>query len=250
MIRWFIRFNTALCNAVERRLPREFTRSLLEAHERSAAELMNARPGLLVVDVGGGHKSPFARHRQPELQTRLVSVDISEDQLRRNLVADHRVLADVCDPLPLRAGSTDLIVTRSVIEHLEDNSGFFADCGRVLRSGGHCVHVLPCKFAPFAVINQLLPHRLSRAIVHFVFPSWKDDVGFRAYYRNCFYSRIVRMLQRAGFEVTAVELRYYQAIYYKFLFPLYLTLLLYDLALWCLGARQLACQMLVVARRA
>jgi len=58
-----------------------FTRSLLYLHELVVAEAMNARPGLHVLDVGGGNSTPFALHRIPTLGTWLVGSDILAQQL-------------------------------------------------------------------------------------------------------------------------------------------------------------------------
>ena len=157
MIRHIVKWNFAICDGVERTLPGKFTRSLLYLHELTAARLMNARPSQVVADIGGGHLCPFGRHRRRELGTTIVGVDILESQLRGNPIIDHAVVADASRALPFGDASLDLIVTRSVIEHLHDNEMFFAETSRVLRPGGHAIHVFPGRFAPFALLNRVLP---------------------------------------------------------------------------------------------
>jgi hypothetical protein len=41
---------------------------------------MNRRANQLVVDVGGGKTCPFAKYRDPQLATRIVAVDISDNR--------------------------------------------------------------------------------------------------------------------------------------------------------------------------
>ncbi len=49
------------------------------------------------------------------------------------------------------------------MEHLHDNAAFSRKFARALRPGGVMVHTFPCKFAPFALIDQLLPNRRAAA---------------------------------------------------------------------------------------
>ena len=59
----FVAANRLVCDGIERLLPRRFTRSLLYAHElTAAAEIAGRTAQTWVLDLGGGRKSPFVRH--------------------------------------------------------------------------------------------------------------------------------------------------------------------------------------------
>ena len=248
-LRGFFRANVRACDAIESLLPRSFNRSLLALHENRAAEEMNRRDGQIVVDIGGGHLCPFARHRQAGRGTILLALDILESQLRRNLVTDWRLAADACRTLPLADRSVDVIVTRSVLEHLRENEPFVRECHRILRPGGRCVHVMPARYAPFAILNRLIPERIGQKLLFYFFPEWKEECGFHAYYANCYHPRIEELFSASGFHVQEVQFRFYQSIYYKFFVPFYLVSLGYDFAVWAIGARRLACQILLIAEK-
>lgn len=249
MLRRFIDANKAICNWIEDRLPGRFTRSLLYRHELAIAAAMTARPGAVVVDLGGGKSSPFARHRRGAAAVTIVALDILPGQLVGNRSVDHAVAADVCRSIPLKDASIDIVSTRSVLEHLAAPGEIFAEIHRVLRPDGVSLHVFPTGSAPFSVINRLLPNAVARRLLHALFPEWADECRFRAYYAVGRFPDIVARHRAAGFEVSRLEFRYYQSIYFKFLVPLYLVSLLYDLALHALDARRLACQILIVARK-
>lgn len=249
IVRAALDWNVRMSDALERRLPSDFTRSLLYLHELTAAELMNARAGQTVVDVGGGYLCPFAQRRRPELSTRIVALDIDEGQLRANETADFRAVADAVRTLPLADRSVDLVVTRSVMEHLPDNRRFILESFRVLKPGRCAIHVFPCRNSPFSWLNRILPKRLSKWMLVTFFPQWQGEVGFPAFYKNCTYHEMLERLAEGGFAVEEVQVRYYQAIYYKFFLPLYLAMLVYDYLLWSLDARGLACQVMVIARK-
>ncbi len=249
VIRKFVQWNIAVCDRIEGWLPPRFTRSLLYAHELTCAELMNHAPERVVLDVGGGHMCPYGEHRRLALGTRLYGLDILEEQVRANRVIDQGVVGDAQAPLPFADDAFDLVTSRSVMEHLGDNEKFVQEIYRILKPGGHTAHVFPSRFSPFAILNQLLPSRLAHFLLYTFFPKWQDVCGFKAYYRNCYYPRMIALFRRSGFAIEKVQIRYYQSIYYKMFLPLYLIMLAYDLALWLVRARPLAAQILLVARK-
>ena len=141
------------------------------------------------------------------------------------------------------------MVSRSVVEHLPDNEMFFENCARVLRPGGMLVHTFPCKFAPFSLVNQLLPNRLTRRLLAYLHPQWQDECGFVAFYDRCYHSAMRKVIQSSGFHNQRFSFRYYQSIYFDFCFPLFALVLMYDLLIWSFGIRNLACAILVTAER-
>jgi hypothetical protein len=99
------------------------------------------------------------------------------------------------------------------------------------------------------MINQLLPNAFAKSLIRIFHPAWASDCGFLAYYDNCWQSRLSAILERHGFEIVGREFRYYQAIYFDFFLPAYAAMLAYDLFIYALGIRNLACQMIIVARK-
>ena len=245
----FFRANTRFCDWVEGMLPERFNRSLLWHHEHAAAREMNKKPGAVVLDIGGGHMAPFTKHRRPDLGTTIISTDILPEQLSANRAADRVFVSDAGLSLPLADGSVDLVVTRSVMEHVKANDVLNREAARVLKPGGAAVHVFPLRFAPFAILNQIMPNALVKVLMKRFFPEWEDKCGFRAFYANCWHPRFLKVAEEAGFKAEKVELRYYQSIYFKPFAPIYLLSLAYDGLVAALGAKPLACQMMVVLRK-
>jgi SAM-dependent methyltransferase len=247
----FIGFNRQMSRGVEARLPASFTRHLHTLYKWEVAGLVNRRPAQVVLDIGGGKECPFLAFVENASGHLVVAVDCSDDELRLNPYLDSKVVTDAAsDGFPFRESSADLIVSRSVVEHLQDNTTFFTNCAKVLRRDGVMVHTFPCRFAPFSLINQLLPNRVTRRLLAYFHPQWEDECGFVAYYDRCYFSAMRGLLERSGFHNARYAFRYYQSIYFDFCFPLYLLGLAYDLTVWALGIRNLACAILVTAERA
>lgn len=245
----FIDLNRRASRAIENRLPDLFKQHLHTIYKFRVADLINERRARVTLDVGTGKECPFFPFvRDPRLHV-IVGVDCSEHELRHNADLDLKIVADAAGGLPFRDGSMDLVVSRSVVEHIKDNHAFFADCARVLRPAGTLVHTFPGKFAPFSLLNRMIPNALARWLLANLHPHWKDECGFIAYYDECYFSAIQKLLDRHGFSNYQFVFRYYQSIYYDFFFPLYAIMLLYDLVIWFFGIRNLACGILFVASR-
>jgi SAM-dependent methyltransferase len=247
----FLSVNRRLCRLIEKRLPADFNIHHRTLHRDGVAKLVNAHPDCVAIDVGGGRECAFLPLIEDRMTNLVVAMDISEAELRCNHQAIARMVADASAPgLPLRANSVDIIASHTVIEHLPDTARFFANCAQCLRPGGTVAHTFPCKFAPYALINRLLPNRLARRLLASFQPHWEQEtVGFPAFYDHCSFSQIKKLLGKNGFQVKNYICFYYQSIYFDFCLPLYLVMLSYDLIVWRLGIRNLACGMIMIAEK-
>jgi ubiquinone/menaquinone biosynthesis C-methylase UbiE len=248
----FFAANRTLSAAVEVRLPDSFKRHPHTLYKFQVAELLNSRPAQVVLDVGGGKDCPFLPYvNQPQTHL-IIALDSSEEELRRNRRLQDRVVADAAaHGFPLRDGCADLVVSRAVVEHIRDNSALFESCARVLRPGGAMIHAFPGRFAPFALLNRVLPNRLVRRLVRYLLPEWaeEENYGFPAFYDRCYFSAVKQQLEHNGFINARFILSYYQSMYFSYFLPVYLIMLVYDLVAWGSGIRNLASGILVTAER-
>jgi SAM-dependent methyltransferase len=248
----FIAANQRLSKATEDRLPDAFKRHIQTLYKYKAAELVNRRPGQVVLDIGGGKECPFLHYVDAPRRHLIIALDLSEEELRRNRQLQHKIVGDAAaNRFPFRDRSADLVVSRSVVEHIRDNPAFFANCARVLRPGGIMVHAFPGRYAPFALINQLLPNWLARRLVGYLHPEWleEDNYGFLAFYDRCYFSAVQDLIDCNGLGNCSFDFLYYQSIYFNFFFPLYVLMLAYDLIASAIGVRNLASGIVVTAER-
>ena len=249
----FFAANRRLSALLEARLPDSFKRHPHTIYKYEAAALLNHRVGQVVIDVGAGKECPFLPYvSEPSMQL-IIGLDYSEDQLSRNLDLDRKIVANAAaHGFPLRDSSADLVVSRSVVEHISDNRVFIENCARVLRPGGAMLHVFPGRFAPFALLNRLMPNWLARCVASYLLsPEWVEEgnYGFPVFYDRCYFSAVQNLLDQSGFKNAKYTFSFYQSIYFEFFFPLFCMVLAYDLIAWRLGIRNLASTIIVMAER-
>lgn len=218
-----------------------------DSYVQAIAGLLQSGQVRLVLDVGGGRVCRFA----PALagwKGRVIALDLSWSDLSQNRQVQGRIVGDAAKGLPLAAASVDLVCTHSVLEHLADSAAFFSQAARVLRPGGYMVNLLPCKFAPFALLNQLLPQRASRALLDRL-TAHPEELGHRHFYDRCFPSALRRLLEQNGLELVELRLGYAQSDYYSFFLPLFLLSAAYEGLVRLLGSQSLCAYILMVARK-
>lgn len=244
----FIRMNRRACWRVAPAFPQSKL-DIFGLYELTVARFMSQEPGQVVVDVGGGRSCPFAKYRSPRAGTKIICMDISIAEMEHNHDVDERRVCDITRTLPCEDAEADLIVSRSVLEHIEDLSLFVGEARRVLKADGLFIHLFPCKFAPFALLNQALPRRVSGRLLRTVFSDKKGILGFPAVYNRCYPSAISRLLGSHGFGIEKMVLSYRQSGYFDFFFPAYLGSACYEAAVQWLSLKNLCAYVLVVARK-
>jgi len=254
-VRSFFSWNRRISDRIERRLP-QARDNVFNLYDLSAAGLLTGGAGQRVIDIGGGKtcsylNCPSGSGAATAAGTRpwVVALDISREEIGSNRDVDAKVVADVLDGLPFRDESVHLVTSRSVVEHIRDVRRLFSSSHRILRRGGHCIHLFPCKFAPFALINQALPSSVARALLYSIRPESRGICGFPVVYDRCYDSAIRSILVEEGFELVSLRLSYYQSGYFDFLVPLFLISAAYEWLVYSLGVRNLAAYMLVIARK-
>jgi SAM-dependent methyltransferase len=122
-------------------------------HEAAYLALADELHGAVVLEAGAGEG--YGADLLAGVATRVIALDYDRDAVAHVAATYPRVAAvrGNLAGLPLADGSVDAVVNLQVIEHLWDQPGFVAECGRVLRPGGTLVMTTPNRltFSPGGV---------------------------------------------------------------------------------------------------
>lgn len=201
-----------------------------------------------VLDVGAGKQWHFGEALKRPTMT-LIGFDIDMAEMVDNPLLDARVSGDACVSLGVPDNSVDLIMGRAVIEHLHDNTSFLKNANLALRDGGLLVVTFPNRYAPFAMLNRLLPRRVSQWLLQNLVPGSSGKLGFEAHYDRASYRDFKNALLEAGFDIEEQYASYFSSWYFRFFFPLYLVGLGFDYACHLLKNPNFAAYFMIVAKK-
>ena len=159
---------------------------------------------------------------------------------------DETWVADITQHVPDLDGRFDLILSWQVLEHVRPLSGAFENLHRYLRPGGVFVGQFSGQLSYFAIVNRMIPHRLTAILVD-RFTEREAGSVFPAYFDQCRDSRLRRMLKT--WSRAEIVPRYTGAAYLRFLPPAQWLYLKYEEWAMRSGRRDLATHYLVEAQR-
>lgn len=154
------------------------------------------QPGQRLLDAGCGRYMKFCKEFSDVAE--VVGIDLESTLETDNQRTPFGIRGDL-GRLPFGSDHFDMVISRSVVEHLEDPPQVFREFCRVLRPGGKVVIITPNKYDYVSLIAAATPYRLHRALVSKIFQIPADDV-FPTLYRANTLSAMDRALESAGFE--------------------------------------------------
>ncbi len=245
VLQYFVRANVAFS---ERITPSIVDDTHAYAKYREAGTALLRREPKRVLDVGAGKEWPFA----PSLKSQdmvLIGLDIEIAAMAENALLDQKVAGDACKSVGVADQSVDLITGRAVIEHLHDNASFLVNANRALREDGRLIVTFASKHAPFAMLNRILPQRVSEWLLSHLVPGSSGVLGFKAFYDRTSFREFRQSLSDAGFEIETEYASYFSCAYYRFFVPLFLAGLGFDYLCYAIGRPYLASYLMFVAKK-
>ena len=166
--------------------------------ERAVEARLSADAVLL--DAGAGRTVPVLRKYLGRAR-RLIGVElVAFTDVPAGIETYNTDLAH----LPLPDGVVDIIISRSVFEHLADPQAVYAEFSRVLRPGGVVIFLTANMWDYGTLIARLVPNRFHARIVATVEGRAAEDT-FPTEYRTNTRRDVDRLALRAGLQVDAFE---------------------------------------------
>jgi ubiquinone/menaquinone biosynthesis C-methylase UbiE len=151
------------------------------------------RPGQHLLDAGCGRYLKFCKQWSDIAE--VVGIDLETTLETNNQRRPFAVRGDV-GRLPFPDQYFDLVISRSVVEHLDNPPQVFREFFRVLRPGGKVIVITPNKYDYVSLIAALTPYRFHRALVSRIFQIAEGDIFPTRYRANTI--RAIRKAFRAA----------------------------------------------------
>ena len=158
-------------------------------------------PGRTVLlDAGCGRTVPVLRKFQGKA-ARLIGVELVDFTDVPPGIETHK--SDL-GRMPLADASVDLIMSRSVFEHLTDPAAVYRELARVLRPGGRVVFLTANIWDYGTMVARLVPNRFHARVVKTVEGRQEEDT-FPTAYRTNSRADVAVLAAASGFKVTSFE---------------------------------------------
>ena len=183
--------------------------------ENTVKQYLEPRQTLL--DAGCGHGAPVLRKFMGSA-AQLIGVDVVEfDGDIPGIKLVNRNLVDTCLP----SASVDIVMSRSVMEHVTEPTNMYGEMSRLLRPGGYFIFLTGNMWDYSAVIAKLVPNRYHPWIV--AHTQGRDEIDtFPVAYKTNTRRAVKQFSQAAGFEIASFQYLGQYPAYLLFNGPLFL----------------------------
>lgn len=175
------------------------------------------RPTDTLLDAGCGRTAPVLMRFRGKAG-RLVGVDLVD--FTTEIDGVELIKGDLAS-IPLPEASVDVVMARSVMEHVTDPMAVYTELGRVLRPGGRLIFLTGNLWDYAALIAMAVPNRLHPWIVARTEGRAESDVFPTAYKTNT-RGAVERWARATGFEIESFRYLTQYPSYFLFNAPLFL----------------------------
>jgi SAM-dependent methyltransferase len=156
--------------------------------------------GHTLLDAGCGRTAPVLAKYRGKVK-RLIGVDLVEFPAAVDGV---ELLNCDLSAMPIADQTVDVVISRSVMEHVVDPAAVYAEIARVLRPGGSFIFLTGNFWDYAAVVTNLVPNRFHPWIVAKTQGRAEIDVFPTAYKTNT-RAAVRRWSDAAGFDIVSYE---------------------------------------------
>lgn len=163
-------------------------------------DLLLGSGGKVLLDAGCGRTVPVLRKYLGRAE-RLIGIDLVDFTDVPPGIETHK--SDLAR-LPIADASVDLIMSRSVFEHLTDPDSVYREFARVLAPGGRVVFLTANMYDYGTLVARTIPNRFHARIVRTVEGRAEEDTFPTAYKTNT-RRDVLRLAAQSGMQVEQFE---------------------------------------------
>ncbi len=180
-----------------------------------------------ILDAGCGRTAPILKKFLGKC-TRLIGVDLEENE--GDLGSIEYIKADISAINEVPSESVNIVISRAVLEHVENPDKVFKEINRIMANGAKFIFLVPNFYDYGSLLSMIIPNKYHSKIVNKVEGRPINDT-FPAYYKVNTYSAVNRLCKKHGFEIISFEYLGQYPSYLMFNRILFLIGTLYDKAI-------------------
>lgn len=188
-------------------------------------------PEHTLLDAGCGRTAPILVKYRGRAR-RLIGVDLVDFEAG---IAGAELYRSDLSAMPLEDSCVDLVMARSVMEHIEDPATVYREIFRVLKPGGHFIFLTANLWDYASLIAAVIPNRFHPWIVSKTEGREEKDV-FPIAYRTNTRSAVEKWSKISGFDIVSFRYLGQYPSYFMFNGLLFLLATAYEKAIGSVSA--------------
>lgn len=149
-----------------------------------------------LLDAGCGRTAPALSKFIGKVKT-LVGIDLEDNA--EELLGIRYIKGDIAH-IDVQSKSVDIVISRSVLEHVLTPAYIFKEINRILKPSGSFIFLVPNLYDYVSILSILIPNKFHKYIVSKTEGRKMEDV-FPTYYKANTYSSINKLSRNSGFEI-------------------------------------------------
>ncbi len=235
-------FNLELTRSFDQRFPRFTAReSFIEKLLSLTQDFIKQNEFSHILEVGGADRPLLKRSDKIEYDC----MDIEYKENCKELY-DNFTMQSIEEPI---RKSYNLIISTSLLEHVKNNTLSFTQMFNAINKNGHIIHYTPSKYHPYSLILRLISSNLQRKLIKILRPWATETTGYPAYFNKCSPVEMEKLLQISGFQQIEIIPFYRANNYFRFFFPAYIIVTLWENICKIFQWKQLCSGFIIVARK-
>jgi hypothetical protein len=242
MLKQFIGWNQKASNWLERTFPGTFSSPSYEEELRSRiARDIEQFHASVILEVGGIDRPLLKRC----LEYIYIGLDI-EVRPECVRVYDRFLVQSIETQVNMKA---DMVISITLLEHVPDNNAAIRCIFNVLEPGGVTHHYVPSKWHPYAIALRMVGSTWQKRLISMLRPTAIGEAGYPAHFNYCSPSEMIRLFHRHGFTDINMRIFYRANDYFRFFFPAYIIISIFENICSLLGWRVFASGFVISACR-
>ena len=222
MIKTFVRLNRQASNYLAKKIPSLFGERDSSAYlQNMIHEAIDSRKEKFQLLEAGGIDRPLVSKSD---KYTYIGLDVEERETCY-VVYDQFIVDSIENELDQKF---DLIISKTLLEHVENNKASYRAMYLGLNEGGEMIHYFPGKNHPFSVLTRIVGNKVQRFLIKRLRPHAEAVTGYKAYYDLCSYTPLKNYLDSLGFKSTYIKPYWGAADYFAFFLPAYIVVSLFN----------------------
>lgn len=159
------------------------------------------KPDWVLLDAGCGREAPVLRKYTGKVG-KLIGIDCEE--FASPIPGIELVRGDIGNMDSIDSNSIDMVISRAVLEHIQNPELVLKEINRVLKLNGNFVFLVPNLYDYSSIISLLVPNKYHPQIVSKVEGRKVDDV-FPTYYKINTKKSVYDIAKLSGFKIDKFE---------------------------------------------